>query len=69
MPLYPRNVASLGACLESLLFHCFHFRLSFESIKELGNALGNMAFKNATLKIGIYSYHGCPWDLGSIGKP
>jgi hypothetical protein len=25
-------------CLDSLLFCCFHFRLTFESIKELGNA-------------------------------
>jgi hypothetical protein len=35
-PLYPQNVASQGACFDSLLFRCFHFRLSFEFIKELG---------------------------------
>jgi hypothetical protein len=35
-PFYPQSVASQGACFDSLLFCCFHFRLSFESIKELG---------------------------------
>jgi len=38
MPLYPQSATSQGACLDSLLFHCFHFKLTFESIKELGSA-------------------------------
>jgi hypothetical protein len=38
MPLYPRSAANQGACFDSLLFHYFHFRLTFESIKELGSA-------------------------------
>ncbi len=37
-PLYPRSATSQGACPDSLLFRCFHFRLTFESIKELGSA-------------------------------
>ncbi len=36
-PLYPKSVMSQRTCLDPLLFHCFHFRLSFYSIKELGN--------------------------------
>ncbi len=35
-PLYPWNVTSQRACLDSLLFHCFQFRLTFESLEELG---------------------------------
>jgi hypothetical protein len=37
--MYPQSAASQGTCLDSLLFHCFHFKLTFESIKELGSAL------------------------------
>jgi hypothetical protein len=37
-PLYPWSVTIQGACLDSLFFRCFHCRLSFESVKELGNA-------------------------------
>ncbi len=33
----PPSVASEGMCLDSLLFHYFHFRLTLESIKELGS--------------------------------
>ncbi len=40
-PLYPRNVASKGACPDSLFFHYFQFKLSFESIKELGSMSSN----------------------------
>jgi hypothetical protein len=36
MPLYPESVANQGACPDSLLFQCFHFKLTFESIKGLG---------------------------------
>jgi hypothetical protein len=36
-PLYPQSVANQGACPKSLLFHCFHFRLTSEFIKELGS--------------------------------
>jgi len=38
MPLYPQSDTNQGACPESLLFHCFRLRLTFESIKELGSA-------------------------------
>ncbi len=37
-PLYPQNVASQKTCPNSFLFHYFHLRLTFESIKELGSA-------------------------------
>jgi hypothetical protein len=37
-PLYPQNSTSQGVCPNSLLFHCFHLTLTFESIKELGSA-------------------------------
>jgi len=35
-PLYHQSATSQGACPDSLLFCCFLFRLTFESIKELG---------------------------------
>jgi len=41
-PLYPQRVASQGACPNSLLFHYFHFKFTFESIKELENASPNL---------------------------
>jgi hypothetical protein len=34
MPLYPQSVVNHGACLDSLFFSCFHFKLSIEPIKE-----------------------------------
>ncbi len=37
-PLYPQNVANQGMRPDSLLFHYFHFILTFESIKELETA-------------------------------
>ncbi len=37
-PLYPQSATSQGACFDSLLFSCFHLRLTFESIKEVGSA-------------------------------
>ncbi len=33
----PQNAASQGTCPNSLLFQCFHFRLTFEPIKEFGS--------------------------------
>jgi hypothetical protein len=36
-PLYPQSAMSQGACTNSSLFRCFHFRLTFESIKEVGS--------------------------------
>jgi hypothetical protein len=45
-PLYPWSAVSQGLCPDSLPFHCFHFRLSFESIKEFGSALGMLRNKN-----------------------
>jgi hypothetical protein len=42
MPLYPRSVASQGTCRNSISFHCFHLRFTFESIKELGNVSSNL---------------------------
>jgi hypothetical protein len=38
MPLYLRSVATQGMCPNSLSFCCFHLRLTFEFIKELGSA-------------------------------
>ncbi len=38
-PFYPQSVASQRACPNSLFFRCFHFKLTFESIKELGGVL------------------------------
>jgi hypothetical protein len=35
-PLYPQSVTSQGVCPDSLLFHYFHFKLTFESTKDLG---------------------------------
>ncbi len=37
-PLYPQNVAIQGTYLDFLLFYCFHFKLTLESIKELESA-------------------------------
>ncbi len=47
-PLYLQNVASQGACPSSLFFHCFHFRLTFESIKELGS-VSTIAIPNVSI--------------------
>jgi len=38
----PQNATSQGTCPNSLLFQCFHFRFTFEPIKELGNASKNV---------------------------
>jgi hypothetical protein len=35
-PLYPQSATSQGACPNYLIFCCFQFILTFESIKELG---------------------------------
>jgi hypothetical protein len=40
-PFYPQSVVSQGACLDSLPFRRFHFRFTFEFIKELGGASHN----------------------------
>ncbi len=37
-PFYPQNATNHGTCPRSLLFRCFHLKLRFESIKELGSA-------------------------------
>jgi hypothetical protein len=37
-PLYPQSATSQGVCPNSLLVQCFQFKLTFESIKELGSA-------------------------------
>jgi hypothetical protein len=34
-PFTPQSVVSQGTCPNSLLFRCFHLKLTFESIKEL----------------------------------
>ncbi len=47
MPLYPRSVASQGACPNSLFFRCFHFKFTFESIKELGSTLDEASLNKA----------------------
>jgi hypothetical protein len=41
MPLYPQSATSKGVCPNSLFFCRFPFRLTFESIKELGSASVN----------------------------
>jgi hypothetical protein len=41
-PLYPSSVVSQWAYPNSSFFHCVHFRLAFESIKELGSASNNV---------------------------
>jgi hypothetical protein len=38
MLLYLQSVTSQGACLNFLLFDYFHFKLTFESIKEFESA-------------------------------
>jgi hypothetical protein len=51
MPLYPQSAVSQKVCPNSLLLRCFHFKLTFESIKELGNAsfwLGKSLWKQHT---------------------
>ncbi len=37
MPFYPQSATSWVMCLDFLLFRCFHFRFTFESIKEFGS--------------------------------
>jgi hypothetical protein len=37
MPLYPRSAMSQGACPNFLFFRCFHLKLTFESLEEVGN--------------------------------
>jgi hypothetical protein len=37
MTLYPQSVVSQGVCPNSLLFRCFHFILTFETVKEFGS--------------------------------
>jgi hypothetical protein len=37
-PLPSQSATNQGACPNSLLFHCFQFGFTFESIKELGGA-------------------------------
>jgi len=55
---YPQNAASQGTCPNSLLFCCFHFKLTFESIKELGGASIRIidTFYNQRFKKFLY-YH------------
>ncbi len=38
MPFNPQSVMSQGCVPNSLLFRYFHFKFTFESIKELGSA-------------------------------
>ncbi len=35
--LLPQSALSQGTCPDSLLFRCFHFKLTFDFIKELGS--------------------------------
>jgi hypothetical protein len=41
-PLYPRSATSQGTCPDSLLFRFFHFKLTLESNKKLGNTSMDM---------------------------
>jgi hypothetical protein len=45
MPFYPQSATSKGMCPNSLLLCCFFFRLTFESIKEVGSASPSFNFK------------------------
>jgi len=74
MPLYPQNATSQGVCSNSLLFCCFHFRLTFESIKELGGASYSLIMffqyhdlpKNIIFDHGLYmffQYHDLPKNI------
>ncbi len=64
MPFYPQSAMSQGTCPNSLLFHYFHLRLAFKSIKEVGNA-SNMLdrfnkakyFRRIDFKLGYYQIH------------
>jgi hypothetical protein len=38
MPFYPQSVANQGACPNFVLFCCFHFKLAFEYVEEVGSA-------------------------------
>jgi hypothetical protein len=42
MLLYPQSAIRQGACPNSLFFRCFHFRFTFESIKEFESTLKMM---------------------------
>jgi hypothetical protein len=48
-PFYPQSVTSQGMCPNSLFFRCFHFKLTFEYIKELGGVSFACSFE---IKIG-----------------
>jgi len=46
-PLYPQSATSHGTCPQLLILSLFHFKFTFESIKELGSASHgiSLAFK------------------------
>jgi len=48
MPFYPQSVVSQGVCPNSSSFCCFQFRLTFESIKELGSASATIDVENSS---------------------
>jgi hypothetical protein len=58
-PLYPQSFESQQTCLDFLFFHCFHFRLTFYFIKELGNT--SSVFKSNLTRCPIW--HSSPWPL------
>jgi hypothetical protein len=51
-PFYPQSATSQEACFDSLFFCCFHFQLTFESIKKLGTmyTISDFSFQNAITK-------------------
>jgi hypothetical protein len=58
-PLYPQSATNQEACPQLFTFSLFHFRLTFESIKELESAsLGhdhfNEKLNNTFIQISIY---------------
>jgi hypothetical protein len=58
MPLYPQNVVSQGTCPGYLLFRFFHFRFTFESIKEFGSTShGIRALVELDPLIGKFQWH------------
>jgi len=63
----PQNVASQGTCPNFLLFHCFHFRLTFESIKELGSTSSWLCGDEMkTLTVGFKNWCDLPFVQGGI---
>jgi hypothetical protein len=63
-PLYPpQNAMSQGACLDSLFFRCFQFRLTLESIEELGSVSAKVMLNGANARGDVVAYAKPPHDV------